>query len=121
MLFGAQAQVADLRAIVLGVMNRLNDRCGGAAAVLSAQRLHRHDLHMTALRQSGNSLSVARIRCNCARAMGAVAVIAAGVYPIAAVIKIPAVYVVYTERMMGLWGKESTYTKLLQRISEKNA
>ena len=23
--------------------------------------------------------------------------------------------------MMGLWGKESTYTKLLQRISEKNA
>ena len=22
---------------------------------------------------------------------------------------------------MGLWGKESTYTKLLQRISEKNA
>ena len=24
-------------------------------------------------------------------------------------------------RMMGLWGKESTYTKLLQRISEKNA
>ena len=22
--------------------------------------------------------------------------------------------------MMGLWGKESTYTKLLQRISEKN-
>ena len=25
-----------------------------------------------------------------------------------------------SERMMGLWGKESTYTKLLQRISEKN-
>ena len=23
--------------------------------------------------------------------------------------------------MMGLWGKENTYTKLLQRISEKNA
>ena len=90
----AQAQVADLGSVGLRVLNGPDDGRRGAAAVPPAQGLDRHDFDVVAPDDAGDPDAVVRMGGDGARAVGAVAVLAARMDLIAAGVEIPAVDIV---------------------------